>query len=107
MPSVVFISSRGQRHELSFDRPTSAMQVARSHAVAGIEAECGGTLSCGTCHVYVDEADAGRVGAASQQESDMLDLVAAERTPTSRLCCQIELCDQLDGVVLHIPETQF
>ncbi|WP_231711247.1 2Fe-2S iron-sulfur cluster-binding protein [Xanthobacter dioxanivorans] len=83
------------------------MQVARSHGVAGIEAECGGALSCGTCHVYVDEADTGRLAVASEQESDMLDLVAAERKATSRLCCQIELSDQLDGLVLHVPETQF
>ncbi len=107
MPSVIFISPHGKRQELGFDRPTSAMQVARSHGVVGIEAECGGALSCGTCHVYVDETDAGRVGAASEQENDMLDLVAAERKPTSRLCCQIELSDELDGLVLHIPETQF
>lgn len=107
MPRVTFVSSRGDRQEIVFEPPTSAMQVARRHGVVGIEAECGGALSCGTCHVYVDEAETGRLAVASDEEREMLDLVAAERKSTSRLCCQIELSDQLDGLILHIPETQY
>lgn len=107
MPTLTFILQTGERREFEIHGLTSAMRVARLNGVSGIEAECGGALSCGTCHVYVDERDAGKLPVASAQEKDMLDLVAAERKTTSRLCCQIHLSDQTDSLILHIPETQF
>jgi 2Fe-2S ferredoxin len=83
------------------------MVVAQSNGVPGIEAECGGSMSCGTCHVYVDPADVEKVPPASDQELEMLDLVAADQKPNSRLSCQIVLSDDLDGLVIHVPETQY
>ncbi|MFT4509063.1 2Fe-2S iron-sulfur cluster-binding protein [Caballeronia sp. 15711] len=107
MPTLTFVLSTGERREFAIQEPASAMHVARLNGVRGIEAECGGVLSCGTCHVYVDDADVSKLPLASEQENDMLELVAADRKPTSRLCCQIHLSDQTDCLVLHIPATQF
>ncbi len=107
MPSLTFVSPQGVRREIAVSGNSSAMNAARLNGIGGIEAECGGALSCGTCHVYVDEADIEKLPPPSDEEGDMLDLVAAPRRATSRLCCQIELSDEIDSLTLHIPETQF
>lgn len=107
MPKLTFVSPSGERMEFDVKGPSSAMHVARLHGVDGIEAECGGALACGTCHVYVEEQDVGKLPAASESETEMLDLVAADRKSTSRLCCQIEITESVENIVLHIPETQF
>ena len=83
------------------------MAAAQSSGVAGIEAECGGSLSCGTCHVYLDDACIDKVPVPSAPEIEMLDLVAAERRPGSRLSCQIRVDDGMDGLVVHVPPTQY
>ncbi|MEZ5715501.1 MAG: 2Fe-2S iron-sulfur cluster-binding protein [Paracoccaceae bacterium] len=80
------------------------MQAAVAHNVPGIIGECGGTLSCATCHVYVAEDWAGKTGTADDFEDAMLDVAEAERRETSRLSCQIEASDDLDGLVLIVPE---
>jgi ferredoxin, 2Fe-2S len=79
---------------------------ARLNGVAGIEAECAGSLSCGTCHVYVTPEFASKLPAASEQEQEMLEFVVAERRTGSRLSCQIMLTDELDGLTLEMPEKQ-
>jgi 2Fe-2S ferredoxin len=66
--------------------------------------ECGGCLSCATCHVYVDEAWYDKAGKLDDMERDMLEITSAERRPLSRLSCQIQATDALDGIVLHVPE---
>ncbi len=82
----------------------SLMEAAVAHDVPGIIGECGGCLSCATCHVYVDDAWADKTGEAEEFEDAMLDIAAAERRPTSRLSCQIQAHPDLDGLVLHVPE---
>jgi len=74
--------------------------------VPGIEAECGGACSCATCHVYVDEAWRDKVGPPSQMEEDMLDFAFDVRA-SSRLSCQIKVGEELDGLVVSVPEKQF
>ncbi|MEY8838496.1 2Fe-2S iron-sulfur cluster-binding protein, partial [Cribrihabitans sp. XS_ASV171] len=76
----------------------SLMEAAVANDVPGIIGECGGCLSCATCHVYVDETWADRTGEAEEFEDAMLDIAAAERRPTSRLSCQIEAHPDLDGL---------
>lgn len=83
---------------------TSMMQAAVDNNVPGIIGECGGTLSCATCHVYVDDAWADQTGDADDFEDSMLDVAEAERRATSRLSCQIEADDALDGLVLIVPQ---
>jgi 2Fe-2S ferredoxin len=107
MTRLTFVQPDGARREFTVDAPTTAMQVARLNDVPGIEAECGGALSCGTCHVYVDEADRHRLPEPSEDERGMLELVAAERRPGSRLCCQLALDGRLADLVLHVPTSQF
>ena len=82
------------------------METAIKNNVKGIDAECGGCLSCATCHVYVDPAWFDKLPEPDEDEADMLGFVAAERQPTSRLSCQIIVSDALDGLVVRIPPTQ-
>jgi 2Fe-2S ferredoxin len=83
----------------------SVMEGAIDNNLPGIEAECGGACSCATCHVYVDSAWVAATGAADHLEQDMLEC-AMDLQQTSRLSCQIEVSDELDGLVVRMPELQ-
>lgn len=84
---------------------TSLMQAGVANNVPGIIGECGGCLSCATCHVYVDAAWRARTGTPDEMEDAMLDITAGERTAASRLSCQIVAAPDLDGLVLTVPAT--
>lgn len=84
----------------------SLMQAAVAANVTGIEADCGGLLTCATCHVYVREPFASRLPPPSDDELGMLEFTASPRQPNSRLSCQIELGDDLDGLTVDLPESQ-
>jgi 2Fe-2S ferredoxin len=92
--------------EISADVPNgmNMMQAALANDVPGIIGECGGTLSCATCHVYVAEDWSAKTGGTDDFEDAMLDVAEAERRDTSRLSCQIEADDALDGLVLIVPD---
>lgn len=75
--------------------------------IEGIIGECGGNQVCSTCHVYVYPAWAGKAPPMEEHENDLLDGAAAERRATSRLSCQIVMSDELDGLTIEIPETQY
>jgi 2Fe-2S ferredoxin len=83
------------------------MQAATGYGVPGIIAECGGSASCATCHVYIDADWAGRLPAPRPDELALLECTAAERGPTSRLACQIRLDASLQGLVVSVPERQY
>jgi ferredoxin, 2Fe-2S len=83
------------------------MQGAINNMIAGIAAECGGALACATCHCYVDDAWIARVGTPSTAETEMLQATAVASRPGSRLSCQITVGDELDGLVVRLPEAQF
>ncbi len=106
MPSITFIHPDGRSEILSGKDGDSAMYVATSNGVSEIVAECGGNAMCATCHVYVDDAWESRLPDPSDDENALLDGVAAERRPNSRLSCQIKLTPALDGLVLHLPDKQ-
>lgn len=80
------------------------MEAAVANNVPRVIGECGGSLSCATCHIYVDAAWTDRVGQPERFEDGMLDVTEAERKSTSRLSCQITASPALDGLVLHVPE---
>ena len=105
MPRITFIEHNGTEHALDVTTGQSAMQAAMSNRVPGIIADCGGSCSCATCHVYVDEAWLSRLPGPSSAEKDMIEC-ALHVQDNSRLSCQIELRDELDGLVLRIPESQ-
>jgi ferredoxin, 2Fe-2S len=84
----------------------SLMQAAVAANIQGIEADCGGMMTCGTCHVYVREPHASRLPPRSGDEDGMLEFTAAPRRPNSRLSCQIQLDDGLDGLTVELPDCQ-
>ena len=102
MPNIIFIKSDGSEHKIAADNGTTVMEAGRDSNL-GIEGTCGGCLSCATCHVIVDETWFAKTGAPSEDEVDMLDL-AFGLTETSRLGCQIEISDELDGLIVTIPD---
>ncbi|MEJ6011614.1 2Fe-2S iron-sulfur cluster-binding protein [Novosphingobium aquae] len=108
MPNVTYIESNGASHVIDVPLGENVMRGALYNNVDGIVGECGGGLSCATCHCYVDDAWADKVGTpTSQDEVDLLEGVSAERKPTSRLSCQIVMDASLDGLVVHLPESQY
>ena len=85
----------------------SVMLTAIQNGLDGIVGECGGSLSCASCHVYVDEAWFDRVGGPrSEEEEELLEGAMSPPGPTSRLSCQIELTEELDGLTVRCPEEQ-
>lgn len=105
MPKITYITHDGKSHEVEAAAGTTVMENAIKNSVPGIEAECGGACACATCHVYVDEAWQDKTGEADIMEADMLDF-AYEPKENSRLSCQIKVTDELDGLVVHVPEKQ-
>jgi ferredoxin, 2Fe-2S len=101
MPRMTFITAAGERQEIEAPSGLSVMEIARMHDL-GIEGACEGSIACATCHVIVDAAYAGRLGEASAEEEEMLDLAVGVQ-PTSRLACQIVLTDDLDGLTVRLP----
>ncbi len=107
MPRILFVSFNGDRQDVEVADGLSAMSAARLNNIGGIEAECGGSLSCGTCHVYVNTVDLGKLPPPTEQEEEMLELVASGRKPNSRLSCQLLITEDLDGIEIQIPELQY
>lgn len=104
---VTLDTSDGISHTIEVDPGQSLMAAATANGISEIVAECGGTATCGTCHVWVDPSFAEILPALEDREDDVLEGVIAERRPTSRLACQIELTDDLDGLTVEIPEEQW
>ena len=107
MIHIRFIAADHTARDITCAPGQSLMKAAIDAGIDEIAADCGGTLTCATCHVYVDEAWAARLPAPVADESDMLDFAAAPVQPHSRLSCQIALTPELDGLVVHLPATQY
>ncbi|MCR2799364.1 2Fe-2S iron-sulfur cluster-binding protein [Microbacterium sp. zg-Y818] len=105
MGSVVYTQPDGTVRELEAEAGQSVMQLATKNGVRGILAQCGGTLSCATCHVYVDETDLADCGPLADFEDDMLDTTAADRLDCSRLSCQVKVGEG-QTIRVTIPPTQ-
>jgi 2Fe-2S ferredoxin len=105
MPRVVFLAPDGARYEVEAAVDRTLMQVAVEHGVPGILGDCGGACSCATCHGYVDPEWAGRLQPRSESEAFMLEGVPDLRD-NSRLCCQIRMAPELDGIVVQLPDEQ-
>ncbi len=105
MTTITFIEHDGTEHKVNADLGVSVMEAAIQNSVPGIDADCGGQCSCATCHVYVDDAWMGKVGSRSDMEESMLDL-NPESNDHSRLSCQIPVTEELDGLVVRLPEFQ-
>lgn len=106
MPEVTIVAVDGSQCTIGATAGDSVMSMAVRNGVPGIVGECGGNLSCATCHVYVDEEFYALVGPPGDLEDAMLDLAASDRRATSRLSCQIKVTDALDGLTVATPEEQ-
>ncbi len=106
MITITFIDHLQQATTVQAAPGTSLMQAAVDNHIAGIVGECGGFCSCATCVCHVDPSWVGRLPAPEAMESAMLESAAADH-PASRLCCQIALNADLDGLTVHLPESQF
>ncbi len=107
MAKVTYIEFSGVEHPVSVPLGLSLMRGAVDNNVPGIDADCGGECACATCHVYVDPAWLDRTGTPEpgSQEASMLSFAAAAE-PNSRLSCQIAMREDLDGLVVRMPDGQ-
>ena len=106
MPTIKYILRDGSEHEVNVETGSSVMQGALDNMIEGIEAECGGFCSCATCHCYVDEPWLEKLSEPSDAEKEMLEFTF-DPMPNSRLSCQITVTDELDGLIVKMPEKQF
>lgn len=102
MPKIVVTRSSGEEVEINAEAGRSVMAALRDHGIDELLALCGGCCTCSTCHVWVNEAFLDRLPEASQDEMDLLDIADGKR-PNSRLCCQIPLSSELEGIGVALP----
>ena len=105
MAKIKYIEHNGKEHEIDISNGLSVMEGAVQNNIPGIDADCGGGMACATCHVYVKEDWFNKLPNKSVGEDDMLDQ-AYESNSSSRLSCQITVSDELNGLVVYLPEKQ-
>ena len=105
MAKITYIEFNGKEHVVDVKTGLSVMEGAVKNNIPGIDADCGGACACATCHVYVDEVWKDKTGSQSAMEESMLDF-AENVEPNSRLSCQIKVTDDLDGLVVRMPQSQ-
>ncbi|GAA6165510.1 2Fe-2S iron-sulfur cluster-binding protein [Pelagimonas sp. KU-00592-HH] len=106
MVTLTFIQHSGEQHVVKTPTGLTVMEVARDNNIPGIDADCGGACACSTCHVYVDPSWIGKLPPKEEMEADLLDFAHEPNPETSRLTCQIEVTDVLDGLIVRIPVQQ-
>jgi len=106
MPKVTYIASDNTEFVVDVPNGTSLMHAAASNCIEGIAGDCGGAMSCATCHVLVEEQYLALLEPVSESENQMLDYTAAGRQDNSRLSCQIMMSDALDGLVVRMADPQ-
>ena len=105
MPKITYIEHNGESHEIEVANGLSVMEGAVQNNISGIDADCGGSCACATCHVYVDEKWFIKLPKKDSAEEDMLDM-AYEPKKFSRLSCQLSVTNELDGLVVKMPSKQ-
>ena len=106
MAKIKYIEFNGNEHEIDVSNGLTVMEGAIKNKIPGIDADCGGACACATCHVYVDNNWFEKLSPKDDSEEDMLDF-AFEVKSNSRLSCQITVSDELDGLIVNMPEKQF
>ena len=105
MPKITYIEHNEKSHTLEVANGLTVMEGALQNNISGIDADCGGSCACATCHVYVDEKWFDKLPNKESAEEDMLDM-AFEPKKFSRLSCQLTVSDALDGLVVKMPPKQ-
>ena len=106
MPKITYTDYQGNSKTIEVENGLTVMEGAIQNNISGIDADCGGSMACATCHVYIDKAWLDKTGEAADMETDMLDF-AFDVEENSRLSCQVKITDELDGLVIKLPEKQF
>ena len=105
MPKITYIEKNGKEHKIDVPNGLTVMEGAVQNNVPGIDADCGGSMACATCHVYVKDEWLNKISPKSEGEDDMLDQAFEPKT-NSRLSCQIEVSDNIDGLEVNLPKKQ-
>ena len=105
MPRITYIEHNSKSHTIDVPKGLSVMEGAIQNNVTGIDADCGGSMACATCHVYVKEEWFDKLPKKEDGEEDMIDM-AYEPNKFSRLSCQLTVSDELEGLVVKLPEKQ-
>ena len=105
MTKINYIEHSGKLHTIEAQNGLSVMEAAIQNNIPGIDADCGGSMACPTCHVYVKEEWFNKLPKKEDGEEDMLDM-AYEPKKFSRLSCQLIVSDELEGLVINLPEKQ-
>ena len=105
MTKITYIEYSGQKHEIDVANGLTVMEGAIQNNIPGIDADCGGSMACATCHVYVKEEWFNKLPKKEDGEEDMLDM-AFEPNKFSRLSCQLTVTDELDGLTVQLPSKQ-
>ena len=105
MPKITYIENNNKTHTINVSEGLTVMEGAVQNNIPGIDADCGGSMACATCHVYVDEKWFDKIPKKEEGEEDMLDM-AYEPNKFSRLSCQIMVNGELDGLVVRMPLKQ-
>ena len=106
MPKITYIEHDGTEHSVDVANGLTVMEGARDNNIPGIEADCGGACACSTCHVYVGSKWVGKLPPKDDMEEDMLDFAWEPDLERSRLTCQLKITDELDGLIVQMPEKQ-
>ena len=105
MAKITYIEHTNKKHIIEVSKNMSVMEGAIQNNITGIDADCGGSMACATCHVYVDEKWFNKLEKKDEAEEDMLDM-AYQPNKFSRLSCQLIVSDELDGLVVRMPSKQ-
>ena len=106
MPAITYIEFDGTEYHVDVAVGNSVMEGALNNMIDGIVAECGGSCVCCTCHCMIDQEWSEVVGEANDEENELLEMLDV-REPTSRLSCQVQVTDEMDGMVVRLPESQY
>ena len=105
MPKITYKNNQGKFKTIEVENGLTVMEGAIQNDIPGIDADCGGSMACATCHVYVEEKWLDKIPKAEEAEVDMIDM-AYEPKKNSRLSCQLTVSDELDGLIVTTPAKQ-
>ena len=105
MAKITYNTHDNKTHTIDVQNGLTVMEGAVQNDIPGIDADCGGGMACATCHVYVKEDWFNKIPSKTEGEDDMIDQ-AYDPKPSSRLSCQITVSDDLDGLIINLPEKQ-
>ena len=105
MPKIIYKDNQGNSKTVEVENGLTVMEGAIQNDIPGIDADCGGSMACATCHVYVEEKWLNKIPEAEAAEVDMIDM-AYEPKKNSRLSCQIIVSDELEGLTVTTPAQQ-